>query len=244
MNRYIRHTQLSVFGKKGQLDLEASRVLVIGCGALGSNSANLLVRAGVGHIRLADNDNVEESNLPRQVLFDESDVAKKLPKAEATACKLRQVNSHVEVEPKVVRVNANNLKQLMQDVSVVVDGTDNLDTRYLINETCLDLEIPWIYGGVIGTTGLTMTILPHKGPCLRCLFADPPADNEVLSPEQEGVLNSIPALIGSIQATEAIKVLCGGKASTTLLSVDIWRQTLHQISVVRDKDCPSCGATS
>src|SRR3954453_12222608 len=186
-----------------------SRVTICGCGALGTVLANHLVRAGVGHIRIVDRDFIETHNLQRQVLFDEDDVAANLPKAEAAARKLRRVNSSVNVEPVVTDIDRTNVEELCRDADVILDGTDNFEVRYLINDAAVKLGKPWVYGGSIGSHGQTMTILPGEPPCLRCVFEAAPAPGEAGTCETAGVLSPIVNIIASYQATEAFEILTG-----------------------------------
>jgi adenylyltransferase/sulfurtransferase len=240
MERYVRQTQLVEVGREGQARLMASSVLVLGCGALGSNLANTLTRVGVGRVRIVDRDIVEENNLPRQILFNEDDVAALLPKAEAAARRLRRINSAVEIDPLVCDATARNIEALLEGMSLAVDATDNLETRYLLNDACIKLGKPWVYGGVVGTTGMTMTFVPGEGPCLRCVFPGPPPPGSLPTVETEGVLGTLPALIAAVEATEAIKLLCGGARSPYLLSINLWSQAIQQVEVLRDEECPAC----
>src|SRR4051794_31159358 len=162
-------------GEEGQRRLLAARVTLCGCGALGTVLANALVRAGVGYLRLVDRDFIETSNLQRQVLYDENDVAENLPKAEAGARKLRAINSEVTIEPVVTDIDRTNILDLVEDADLILDGTDNFEVRYLINDAAVKLGKPWVYGGCIGSHGQTMTILPRETPCLRCVFEAAPA---------------------------------------------------------------------
>ena len=239
-DRYSRQVRLARVGEDGQRRLAASRVLLIGCGALGSVLASTLVRAGVGRLTLVDRDLLELHNLQRQVLFDEQDVAEALPKAEAAARRLRRINSSVEVVALVQDVTAHNVESLVAGADLVLDGTDNLETRYLINDACVKAGKAWIYGGVIGTSGMTMNMVPG-GPCLRCVFPTPPPPGSLPTCETAGVLGAAPAVIASLQATEAIKLICGGEPARGLLSVDIWTRRFQQVEVLRDEDCPACG---
>jgi molybdopterin/thiamine biosynthesis adenylyltransferase len=171
-DRYVRQTRYPPLGEEGQRRLAASQVLVCGCGALGSWLANLLVRAGVGSVRIVDRDFVETSNLARQVLFDEEDVARQLPKAVAAAEKLRRINSEIEIEAVVADVDHTNIARLCEGVDAIVDGTDNFQTRFLVNDYSIQSGIPWVYGGCVGAEGQTMTILPGETACLRCLMQE------------------------------------------------------------------------
>src|ERR1700751_1532600 len=196
-------------GEDGQRRLLDSHVTLCGCGALGTVISNALVRAGVGHLRLVDRDFIETNNLQRQVLFDEHDVADNLPKAEAAARKLSAINSSVHVEPVVTDIDRTNILELVHDADLILDGTDNFEIRYLINDVAVKPGNPWVYGGSIGSHGQTMTILPGETPCLRCVFEAAPAPGEAATCETAGVLSPIVNIIASYQATEAIKILTG-----------------------------------
>ncbi|MHC5036619.1 MAG: ThiF family adenylyltransferase [Planctomycetota bacterium] len=241
-DRYARQRVLEEIGTEGQEKLLSSSVLIVGMGALGSLQAELLVRAGVGRVRIADRDVPEQVNLHRQFLFDEDDVAAGLPKAEAAARKLGRINPTVRLESHAVDVSPRNIESLIADMDLVLDGTDNIETRYLINDACIRQGTPWIYGGVIGTTGMSMNILPGETACLRCLFAEPPPMGALPTCETEGVLNSAPTLIGAVQVTEAVKRLVGTRPlETRLLMVDLWKGEFRFVDPVRDPDCPCCG---
>src|SRR6266566_2934539 len=172
--RYSRQILFSGIGKEGQSRLLRSRALIVGCGALGSAQAESLARAGVGRLRIVDRDFVEASNLQRQTMFTERDAEERLPKAIAAATHIREINSETQTEPEVTDVNHSNIERLIENCDVVIDGTDNFATRYLINDACVKHEIKWIYGAAVGSYGVTMTILPHEGPCLRCMFPEAP----------------------------------------------------------------------
>jgi adenylyltransferase/sulfurtransferase len=238
--RYSRQVLLAEMGDEGQLGLRKSSILVVGCGALGCHLADALVRAGVGRVAIVDRDLPELNNLQRQTLFDEDDVRDGLPKAEAAVRKLRKINSSVEIEGYVEDLTFRNVEGLIVGRSLVLDGTDNFETRYLINDACSKHGIPWIYGGVIGTSGMTMTVVPGRGPCLRCLLPASPPPGSLPTCESQGVLGTAPAVIASIQATEAIKLLTGAEPSTELLSVDLWTQSFRRIKVAVADDCPVC----
>ncbi len=234
-------------GEEGQQRLEQSRVLVCGCGALGSVLANTLVRAGVGHVRIVDRDFLELNNLQRQVLYDESDVAARLPKAIAARNKLRQINSQVEIEAVVADVDFRNLPRLLENVDVMVDGTDNFETRFLLNDASIHFAIPWVYGGCIGAEGQTMTVLPGETPCLRCVLRESPPPGTTPTCDTAGVLGPIVNVIASLQACEAIKILSGHAeaVSRTLNVVDLWDNRLRQIhldALQAARDCPTCCA--
>ncbi len=239
-DRYARQELLAVLGRLGQQRLSRGSVLIAGCGALGCVVASTLARAGVGRIDIVDRDVPERNNLQRQILFDERDVDAGTPKAEAAARRLRKANACIEITGHVVDLNPRNVETMIADADVVLDGTDNFETRYLINDACVKHGIPWIYGGVIGTSGMTMTILPGKGPCLRCLLPASPPPGSLPTCESLGVLATAPAVIASIQATEAIKLLSGAEPSTDLLSIDLWTQSFKRIKVAVADDCPAC----
>src|SRR6201997_3122134 len=209
LERYSRQMRFPGVGEAGQRRLLDSHVTLCGCGALGTVLANVLVRAGVGHLRLIDRDFIEMSNLQRQVLFDEHDVSENLPKAEAAARKLGAINSSVHVEPVVTDIDRTNILDLVKDADLILDGTDNFEIRYLINDVAVKLGKPWVYGGVIGSYGQTMTILPGDTPCLRCVFEAAPAPGEAATCDTAGVLGPIVNVIASMQAMEAIKILSG-----------------------------------
>ena len=240
-DRYSRQTVLPAMGEEGQAKLVKSRAVIIGCGALGSNIATLLVRAGVGNVRIVDRDFIEYHNLQRQVLFNEDDIKAQLPKAVAAERHLRKVNSLVEVEGIVADVNYTNIERFCADADVILDGLDNIETRYLINDVALKQGIPWVYGGAIATYGMTMTIIPGKTPCLRCMHLAPPDSGVALTCETAGVLGTAPAIIGSLQATEAMKILVGAREMKKgLVVLDVWARTFHQLEIKPREDCPAC----
>ncbi len=246
LERYSRQMRFHGIGEEGQRRLERARVTLCGCGALGTVLANALVRAGVGHLRLIDRDFIEMSNLQRQVLFDEHDVAENLPKAEAAARKLAAINSSVHVEPVVTDIDRTNILELCSDADLILDGTDNFEIRYLINDVAVKLNKPWVYGGCIGSHGQTMTILPGQTPCLRCVFEAAPAPGETGTCETAGVLGPIVNVIASYQAAEAMKVLTGHleQVNRELLYFDLWENTFRRIKIaplLGKVDCPCCG---
>ncbi len=245
LERYSRQMRFPGMGEDGQRRLLDSHVTLCGCGALGTVLANALVRAGVGHLRLVDRDFIETSNLQRQVLFDEHDVAENLPKAEAAARKLGAINSSVHVDPVVVDIDRTNILDLVHDADLILDGTDNFEVRYLINDAAVKLGKPWVYGGCIGSHGQTMTILPGETPCLRCVFEAAPAPGEAGTCETAGVLGPIVNVIASLQAVEALKILAGRKdrINRELIYLDIWDNVQRRIKIAPlcDKvDCPCC----
>ncbi len=241
--RYQRQMLVKDFGRAGQEKLAASTALVIGCGAVGSTIANLLVRAGVGRVRLVDRDLVELSNLPRQILFDEEDVRERRPKAIAAARHLRRINSDVQVEPVVANVRRNNILSLMGDADVVLDGTDNFPTRYLINDAALKLGKPWIYSGVLATYGMTATFVLGETGCLRCLFGplDPEAEVNAPTCATVGVFGPVVGVVASLAAGEALKLLTGlGKRNDHLLHIDLRDLTVEKLPLVANPTCPAC----
>ena len=244
-DRYVRQTRYPPLGEEGQRRLAASRVLVCGCGALGSTLANLLVRAGAGSVRIVDRDFVETNNLPRQVLFDEEDVAAQMPKAVAAARRLRRINSQIEIEPVVADVDHENIEQLCEGVDCIVDGTDNFQTRFLVNDAAVKLGIPWVYGGCVGAEGQSMTILPGESACLRCLMQECPPPGSTPTCDVAGILGPVVGVIASIEAVEALKILSGNRdaISRTLTVVELWDNHLRQVNLsgLRDQvDCPAC----
>ena len=245
LDRYVRQIRYPPLGAEGQARLAQSRVLVCGCGALGSMLANTLVRAGVGRVRIVDRDFVELGNLQRQFLFDEQDVADQLPKAIAAALKLRKMNSAVEVEPIVADVGHRNVEQLCDGVDAIVDGTDNFETRFLVNDLAVKRSIPWVYGGCLGAEGQTMTILPGETPCLRCLMQECPPPGTMPTCDTAGILGPIVGVIASIEAIEAIKILSGRRQAISrhLTVVELWDACIRQVNVasLREQvDCPTC----
>jgi molybdopterin/thiamine biosynthesis adenylyltransferase len=245
LERYSRQMRFPGIGEAGQRRLLDSHVTLCGCGALGTVLANALVRGGVGHLRLVDRDFIETNNLQRQVLFDEHDVAENLPKAEAAARKLSAINSSVYVEPIVTDIDRTNILQLVEDADLILDGTDNFEIRYLINDVAVKLGKPWVYGGCIGSHGQTMTILPGETPCLRCVFEAAPAPGEAGTCETAGVLSPIVNIIASYQVAEAFKILTGGHAQINreLIYIDVWDNIQRRIKIaplLGKVDCPCC----
>lgn len=239
--RYSRQVLFSGIGEHGQNLIQASSVLIVGCGALGTVSADHLARAGVGTIKIVDRDFVELNNLQRQVLFDEEDARKRLPKAVAASDKLQKVNSEIRVEPVVLDVNSKNIESLIGSANLVLDGTDNTETRYLINDACIKQGVPWIYAGVVSSRGMTMNIIPGKSACFRCLSPEPPQPGSMPTCDTVGVLNGVPGVIASIQATEALKILVGhSETGSSLIHVDLWRGKFGKASIRRQPECPAC----
>lgn len=244
LDRYSRQIRFAPLGEEGQENLLRSRALVVGCGALGSVIANTLARSGVGKLRIVDRDFLELNNLQRQVLYDEDDVAAGLPKAIAAQQRLKRINSQIEIEAIVADVDSRNIGQLLEGVDCLVDGTDNFETRFLLNDAALHYRIPWIYGGCIGAEGQSMTILPGETPCLRCLIAEAPPPGSTPTCDTAGVLGPIINVIASIQSTEALKILAGRREATSrvLTVVDLWENRVRQVQLdsLHEQDCPAC----
>jgi adenylyltransferase/sulfurtransferase len=247
LHRYDRQMLLPQIGAAGQRRLAGSRVLLVGCGALGTVIADQLVRAGVGHLTIVDRDIVELTNLQRQTLFDEVDAAAEMPKAIAAANRLRRVNSEVEITPVVADVHAGNIEELLRPgFGLILDGTDNVQTRYLINDVAVKHGLPWVYGAAVGVEGRVMGIVPgEKGgtPCLRCVFPNPPSAAELPACDTAGVLGMGATIVGAYQAIEAIRLLVGEKASGVLMRMAFWPPRTHAVSTAdaRRADCVCCG---
>ena len=239
-NRYSRQTMFPAIGEEGQVKLSNGNVVIIGCGALGTNIATLLVRAGVGKVRIVDRDFIEYHNLQRQILFDEEDIKAGLPKAIAAERHLRKVNSSVQIEGIVADANYTNIEKLCSGANVILDGLDNFETRFLINDVAMKHKIPWVYGGAIASSGVTMTIIPGKTACFRCISPVLPDPGTTPTCETAGVVGTAPAIIGALQATEAIKILVGAEINRELITVDIWKGVFHHLKVAPREDCPAC----
>lgn len=241
--RYSRQILFSGIGPQGQEHLASSRVAIVGCGATGSALAGLLARAGVGYLRIIDRDYIEPSNLQRQVLFDEADAAESLPKAVAAARKIKVFNSEIVVEDHVADLTPANCGELLENVHLILDGTDNFETRYLINDFAVANSVPWIYTAAVGSYGVAMNILPTETACLACIFPDSPA-GIVETCDTSGILNSAVNLVASISATEALKLLVGArdKMRHTLISYDVWTNDHAEVSTHRPREgCRCCG---
>lgn len=243
--RYSRQMRFTGLGEAGQERLRTARVAICGCGALGTVLAETLVRAGVGYVRLIDRDYVELSNLQRQVLFDEDDVARQLPKAIAAAEKLARINHEVTVEPIVTDLRPANALELLGGVDLLLDGTDNFETRYLINDVALELRVPWVFAGCVGSHGQTMTIIPFQTACLRCVIDAPPEPGSTATCDTAGVLGPAIQVIASLQAVSALKLLSGQPQliPPRLTIVDVWEGTWRTVDVSRVREqvqCPAC----
>ena len=241
--RYSRQVLFHGIGAEGQRRLASVRVAIVGCGATGSALASLLARAGVGTLRIIDRDYVEPSNLQRQSLFDENDAAESVPKALAAARQIAAFNSGIVVEPQVADLTPANVGSLLANSDLVLDGTDNFETRYLVNDYAVEQGRPWIYAAAVGSYGVTMDILPGETACLACVFPAPPR-GVVETCDTSGILNSAVNLVASVQATEALKLLVGARdrLRRTLLSFDVWTNERSEISTARPRaDCQTCG---
>jgi molybdopterin-synthase adenylyltransferase len=243
-SRYARQMRFAPLGVDGQKHLLAARALVVGCGALGSVIVSTLARAGVGKLRIVDRDFLELNNLQRQVLYDEDDVAAGLPKAIAAKNRLAKINSQIEIDAIVADVDHTNIERLLAGVDCLVDGTDNFETRYLLNDAAVKLGIPWVYGGCLGAEGQTLTVLPGETPCLRCLMPDPPPPGTTPTCDSAGILGTIIGVIASWEANEALKILSGRRETTSRVwtVLDLWDNTARQIKLAGAKaaDCPCC----
>ena len=241
LGRYNRQEIFYGIGPEGQEKLKNARVCVIGIGALGSAIANNLARAGVGFLRLIDRDIVELTNLQRQVLFNEQDAEDMIPKAEAAKIHLSKINSEVEIEALVVDVNPYNIEKLIDGVDLVIDGMDNLETRYLLNEACNKNNVRWVYGGVVGSGGMMMNIFPGEGPCLQCLFGEFPEDGTYDTCDTVGVISPITTMVAAYESAEAMKILVGSDTvCRQAISMDVWDNFTEFFDVDPDPECPVC----
>jgi molybdopterin/thiamine biosynthesis adenylyltransferase len=241
-DRYSRQILFHGIGASGQARLRASCAAIVGCGALGSFHAGALARAGVGRLLLIDRDYVEWSNLQRQWLYEEADARDGLPKAVAAARRLAAVNSEVVVEPLVRDLTPGNIRELLEPAGIILDGTDNFETRYLINDYAVSRGLPWIYGAAVGSYGLTMPVLPGRTACLKCVYPEPPSGAQPTC-ETAGVVNVITSLIASIQAGDALKILAGGADSlrARITTCDVWSGETRQVALPPPiPDCPAC----
>jgi molybdopterin-synthase adenylyltransferase len=264
MQRYHRQMLLPGIGEDGQRRLAASHALIVGCGALGCVIADSLARAGVGTLTIVDRDLVEITNLQRQILYDENDVAAGLPKAEAAKARLQQINSEISIRAHVDDFNHQNAERYAADVDILLDGLDNFETRYLLNDLAVSRGLPYIYGGAVGVTGVSMSVLPDSAkrqveststvkwsdeqatPCLRCVFPEAPPPGATPTCDTAGVLGPIVSMIAAHQAAQAIKLLTGNidALDRSLLSIDAWGNETRRFDVsdARNPQCPCCGA--
>jgi adenylyltransferase/sulfurtransferase len=245
-DRYSRQTLFAGIGKDGQELLRTSTAAIVGCGALGAFQAGALARAGVGRLILIDRDYVEWSNLQRQWLYDEHDAKEGLPKAAAAARHLALINSEVAVEARIADLTPDNAEDLLEGAGVVLDGTDNFETRYLINDWCIEHGVPWVYGGAVGSYGISMPVIPGQTACFECVYPEPPSGAQPTC-ETAGVLNSITAIVAAWQVAAAIKILTGhGAAVTSKMTIfDAWSASTRQVAMPeRDSACPACAHRS
>ncbi|HEX8722550.1 MAG TPA: ThiF family adenylyltransferase [Pyrinomonadaceae bacterium] len=243
MERYSRQILFDGIGGEGQRRLRASRVLVAGCGALGSAQVEMLARAGVGRLRVVDRDFVEESNLQRQTMFAERDARDRSPKAAAAARRVAEINSDVECEAFVADLNQSNVERMVEGCDVVLDGTDNFATRFLVNDACVKHNVAWVYGAAVGSYGVTLTVRPRVTPCLRCVFPEVPAAGTAPTCDTAGVIMPIIAVVAAVQVTEALKLLTGRVEDLHggLMQFDVWRNEWRRIGAgARAADCPAC----
>jgi adenylyltransferase/sulfurtransferase len=243
MERYTRQLLVKGIGTAGQTRLQQSRVLLVGCGGLGTNIANILVRAGVGFIRIIDKDIVEISNLQRQSLYNEEDVRESLPKAVAAYRTLKSVNSGIEVDVVAEELNAGNIDKYIDNIDIVMDGTDNFETRFLLNQICVKNKIPWIHGGVVATSGVVKSFLPGEGPCLECIYPQLPDSKRLPTTKTAGILGTLTSMIGAVQSNEALKYLTGNqnRIMKGMLYIDLWNNTYEEIKITKRTDCECCG---
>ncbi|HUK92092.1 MAG TPA: ThiF family adenylyltransferase [Blastocatellia bacterium] len=244
--RYSRQILFEGIGREGQDHLSQSSAVIIGCGALGAVQAETLARAGVGRLTVVDRDFVEESNLQRQIMFEESDAIERLPKAIAAANRLRRVNLGITIDPVVADVNFENIEDIIRGADVVLDGADNFETRFLINDAAVKLAIPWVYGAAVGSYGVTMTVLPGASPCLRCVMDVMPDPGSADTCDTAGVIMPAVSIVASIQAAEAIKIMTGNrdKLHHSIFGIDVWNFQVNRVdlSAMTDRSgCPACG---
>ncbi|MBA3440181.1 MAG: ThiF family adenylyltransferase [Pyrinomonadaceae bacterium] len=242
--RYSRQSLFEGIGEAGQQRLFGSRVLIIGCGALGSAQAEALARAGTGRLRIVDRDFVEASNLQRQTMFTERDARERLPKAVACVRRIAEINSDIKAEAKVIDVSQQNIERLIKGCDVVLDGTDNFATRFLINDACVKHHINWVYGAAVGSYGVTMTVRPGVTPCLRCVFAEMPPAGSAPTCDTAGVIMPIISVVAAVQTTEALKLLIGRLENlhNSLMQFDVWRNEWRRVALGSPTpNCPTCG---
>ncbi len=240
-SRYARQMAVSHIGEKGQARIRGARVLQVGCGALGTVQAELLVRAGVGRLTIVDRDVVELSNLQRQICFDEEDARSRRPKALAASARLARVNSEVEIVPVVTQLTPENILPFVEDADLVMDATDNFETRYLINDACVKTGISWIYGGVLGVQGTVMPVVPGKTPCFRCLMPNPPDSSKLPTIADVGVLSTTVMITAAEQVTLALGILAGaGDWAPGVRTIDVWQGSMRTIPLSASATCPCC----
>jgi len=245
-DRYSRQILFAGLGAAGQEALARSRVLLVGCGGLGTVAAEILTRAGVGRLTIADRDYIEESNLQRQALFTEADLSAGLPKAVAAVRHLRGINGRVQLEERVLDVNAGSIPSLVPGHDLIVDGTDNFETRFLLNDASLKWNVPWVYGACVGAYGMCLAFIPGVTPCLRCVLEQLPPAGSSPTCDTAGIIGPIVHLVASLEAAESLKILTGQteRLNRRLQSIDLWENqvwSLNLASLIPDPDCPACG---
>ncbi len=244
MDRYSRQVIFPGIGQAGQQRLAESRAVIIGCGALGSVIASTLVRAGVGRVRIVDRDFIEEHNLQRQLLFTEDDIKEGLPKAVAAERRLRRINSSIEIEGIVADANFTNIERFVDGADVIMDGLDNFEARFLINDVSLKHGIAWVYGAAIASSGMTATIIPGKTPCFRCISASAPGGGVTDTCDTAGVIGPAPFAVASLQSAAALKLLVGAADSTQYLTtIDVWQGDFQRLKTGYRPGCPACHGT-
>jgi adenylyltransferase/sulfurtransferase len=241
-HRHAKQVAVPEFGPETQRLLSSATVAIVGCGALGAMQAELLTRMGVGSLRIADSDTVSLGNLHRQVLFTERDAAEGTPKVAAAAARLAALDSGLRLHTVAERVTRDNLAAFVGDADLLLDATDNTATRFLLNDYCVRNSLPWIYAGVAGIGGLVLPVLPQEGPCLRCLYPDPPAEDDAATCAAGGILPTTVALAVALQVTQAVRVLNRTAKPGTLLRLNVWDAAVRTVTVRRDPGCPCCGA--
>lgn len=242
--RYSRQILFGEIGKAGQEKLAQARVLLVGCGALGASHAEMLSRAGVGHLRIVDRDFVEFTNLQRQTLYSEQDARDRTPKAIAAKNRIAAINSEIEIEAVIADVNNSNVEGFLKECDLVIDGTDNFQVRYLVNDACVKLGVPWIYGAAVSSYGATMTVIPGETPCLRCIFEEMPGAGSSPTCDTAGVIMPVIAAVSSVQVTEALKILTGNARSLhrSLMQIDVWQNDWRKIKLGGPvPGCRACG---
>lgn len=239
--RYIKQILVPEFGEESQTALSAATIAIVGCGALGSLQAELLTRMGVGRLRIADSDIVSLNNLHRQILFTERDAEEGTPKVTAAAARLASLNSDVALRTVAERITRDNIAAFAEKADLILDATDNIATRFLINDYCVRNSLPWIYTGVAGTKGLILPILPREGPCLRCLYPDPPGEDDAANCTVDGVLPMTVALAVSLQLTQVVRILNRTAVPGTLIRLNVWDASVRTTTAHRNPDCRCCG---
>ncbi len=241
--RYIKQVNFKGIGIEGQQKLKNAKVLIIGCGALGTVVANSLARAGVGTLRIVDRDFVELSNLHRQILFDEEDAKKGIPKVEAVKEKLQKINSTIKIEALIKDVNSVSIETMIEGIDIIIDCTDNFKTRYLINDVAFYHHIPWIYGAAVGSTGMVKVFIPERTGCLRCMMDIPPTAGSFATCDTAGVINTATGIVGMHQSNEAIKYVTQNieQIEYRMVYIDLWENEFETMELTKRQDCNCCG---